>query len=556
MKENMQENSHLSVLVVDPNPGMRGNLQNMLSQAGIGKIEFAVSSGTAIRALGRRSYDIVLCEYDLGAETGQDGQQLLEDLRHHQLIGPAAIFIMLTSEGIQSRVVSAAELTPTDYVLKPFTMDDLGSRIARALDRRAALLPAWQLVEKSNLREAIGLCAEHHRHLRYAHDFARLRAELHVRLGELAEAQGVYASVVADKPLGWAILGLARVLFALGRAEDARATVERLLAANPRLMVAYDLLARCHEALGDVDQAQKVLEEAVARSPHVVRRLRKLGEVAFEAGDLGAAEKSFKLVVAKARYSEFRDPEDHVKLVKTLVARGDMLQATSVIRDLEKSLRGSPAVDTCKAVSSALLHEAEGDGAAAVAQLQAAVSGVRAGSTISGALRVDLARSCLAHRLDTEAKDIMLTVMSGADGGAGGTAGVTRQQALNVFVKAGRQDLANGIDAQLKAQAQILLGMADEKRKMGDVRGAVITLQEALQIAPGNLQVMVALAGGMLRQILELGWDHVLAEGCAALLARIAALDDAHPRLAALQDELAAAKRKYGISHPRAGAEP
>ncbi len=543
MKDTIQENSQLSVLVVDPNPGMRGNLQNMLGQANITKVEFAVSSGTAIRALGRRNYDIILCEYDLGLETGQDGQQLLEDLRHHQLIGPAAIFIMLTSEGVMSKVVSAAELTPTDYVLKPFTMDDLGSRIARALDRRTALLPAWQLMEQSKLRDAIRVCAAEEKHPRYASDFARLRAELHVRLDELSEAQAVYASIVSDKPLGWAVLGLARVLFALGRAEDARATLERLLGANPRLMVAYDLLARCHEALGDVAQAQKVLEDAVVRSPHVVRRLRKLGEVAHEAGDLGTAEKSFKQVVSKARYSEFRDPEDHVKLVKTLVARGDTLQAGNVIRDLEKSLRPSPTVDACKAVSVALLHEAAGNTVAAVTELQTAVSNVRAGSTISGTLRMDLARSCLAHQMDDEASEVMLAAMAG-----GGGAGITQQQALNMFVRAGREDLAKGIGAQLKAQAQILMGVADEKRKMGDVRGAVLTLQEAMQIAPGNVQVMVALAGGMLRQILELGWDHVLAEACGSLLTRIEALDDGHPRLVALQEEYLVAKRKYGIA--------
>jgi DNA-binding response OmpR family regulator/Tfp pilus assembly protein PilF len=541
MKDTIQENSQLSVLVVDPNPGMRGNLQNMLGQANISKVEFAVSSGTAIRALGRRNYDIILCEYDLGLETGQDGQQLLEDLRHHQLIGPAAIFIMLTSEGIMSKVVSAAELTPTDYVLKPFTMDDLGSRIGRALDRRAAMLPAWQLMEQAKLRDAIRVCIDEEKHPRYAADFARLRAELHVRLDELSEAQAVYATIVAEKPLGWAILGLARVLFALGRAEDARATLERLLGANPRLMVAYDLLARCHEALGDVAQAQKVLEDAVVRSPHVVRRLRKLGEVAYEAGDLGAAEKSFKQVVSKARYSEFRDPEDHVKLVKTLVARGDTLQAGTVIRDLEKSLRASPTVDACKAVSVALLHEAAGNTVAAVTELQTAVSNVRAGSTISGSLRMDLARSCLAHRMDDEASEVMLAAMAGGGG-------VTQQQALNMFVRAGREDLAKGIGAQLKAQAQILMGVADEKRKMGDVRGAVLTLQEAMQVAPGNVQVMVAYAGGMLRQILELGWDHVLAETCGTLLAKIEALDDGHPRLAALQEEYQVAKRKYGIA--------
>ncbi|MDQ2821476.1 MAG: response regulator [Pseudomonadota bacterium] len=541
MKDKMQENSNLSVLVVDPNPGMRGNLQNMLGQAGISKIEFAVSSGTAIRALSRRAFDIILCEYDLGADTGQDGQQLLEDLRHHQLIGLSAIFIMLTSEGVMSKVVSAAELTPTDYVLKPFTMDDLGSRITRALDRRAALLPAWQLVEQAKLRDAIGVCMDAERHPRYASDFARLRAELHVRLDELTAAQAVYASIVADKPLGWAILGLARVLYALGRAEDARATIERLLAANPRLMVAYDLLARCHLALGDPVQAQKVLEEAVVRSPHVVRRLRTLGEVAYDAGDFGASEKSLKLVVSKARYSEFRDPEDHVKLVRTLVARGDVLQAGTVVRDLEKSLRASPTVDACKAVSMALVHEASGNADAATAELLAAVSNVRAGGAISGSLRMDLARSCLAHRMDDAASDVMLSAL-------GATDGITHQQALNVFVKAGRHDLANGIGAQLKAQAQILLGVADEKRKMGDVRGAVITLQEAIQLAPSNIQVMVALAGGSLRQILELGWDNVLAENCSALLQKIATIDIQHPRLEALQEEYAAAKRKYGIA--------
>src|ERR1700754_2326862 len=124
---NMAEYSDLSVLIVDPNPGMRGSLHNMLNQAGITKIDYAVSSGTAIRQLAKKSFDIVLCEYDLGngsgENNGQDGQQLLEDLRQHKLIAPWTIFIMLTSEGVYSKVIGAAELTPTDYVLKPITVD-------------------------------------------------------------------------------------------------------------------------------------------------------------------------------------------------------------------------------------------------------------------------------------------------------------------------------------------------------------------------------------------------------------------------------------------------
>lgn len=541
----MQDNGNLAVLVVDPNPGMRTSLQNMLGLIGIGKVEYAINANTAIKQLTKRAYDVVLCEYDLasGSGEGQDGQQLLEDLRHHHLISASTIFIMLTSEGVYNKVVSAAELTPTDYVLKPFTVELLSGRIKRALERRAALLPAWQQAAAGKLREAIRTCEEGEKaHPRYAFDFARICAELHTTLEEHQQAANVYRQIMTERPLGWAALGLARCMVALNQIDDARFILDELLISNPRMMAAYDLLARCLEALGEGALAKKVLEDAVAISPHVVRRLRKLGEVALATGDAEGAEKSFKQVVTKARYSEFRDPEDHVNLVKALVTRGDVVQATGVIRDLERSLRGSPAADACKSYATSLLHDKTGNGGAAAAELQAAVNAVRASSGLSSSLKMEMARACLDHQLDAQAADVMMTVMHDAQ------SGVSVDQAMGVFDKAGRGDLVEGMGQQLRAQAQILLGVADEKRNMGDVRGAVQTLLEALHIAPNNLQIMVATAGGILRQVNELGWDHPLGQTAAALLDGIRAQDALHPRLAVLVEEYQAARRKYGIA--------
>jgi len=544
----MQENSQLSVLVVDPNPGIRANLQNMLNQSGISRVEYAVNAGTAIKQLGRKNYDVILCEYDLGGGSGagsegQDGQQLLEDLRHHKIIPPWAIFIMLTSEAAHDKVISAAELQPTEYILKPFTADTLNQRIQRALARRTAMLPAYQQVAQGNPQAAIRTCIEAaNAQPRHAVDFARLRAELHASQKEHEQAEGVYRQLIAARPLGWARLGLARSLAAQGRIAEAIDLLEQLVRDNLRLMAAYDLLARCHEERGEPALAQKTLEDAVGISPHMVRRLRKLGEVALETGDVAAAEKSFKQVVTRSRYSEFRNPEDHVNLVKALVRKGDAQTAAGVLRDMERSLRGTPELDACVAISNALLQEAGGNQAGAVAGLRSAVTAVRAGSALSPGLKVGLTRSLLEHRMDEEASEVMLTAMNGQDGG------VTAQQAMNVFVKAGRPDLADGMGKQLRAQAQILLGVADEKRNMGDVRGAVQTLLEALHMAPGNLQVMIAVVGGILRQIMEMGWDHPLAGLCAEQLERIRALDPAHPRLQALDEEFLGAKRKYGIS--------
>ncbi len=541
----MQENANLAVLIVDPNQGMRGSLQNMLNQTGITKVESAINASMAIKQLAKRAYDIILCEYDLGGPSGdgQDGQQLLEDLRHHRLITASTIFIMLTSEGVYDKVVSAAELTPTDYVLKPFTVEMLSSRIKRALERRTALLPVWQLAAQGKAVEAIRACTTAAiASPRYALDFLRLKAELHVSVGEHAQAGGIYRDVLAERPLGWAGLGLARTMVAQGQIEEARDTLEQLVQANPRLMAAYDLLARCHEKLGATQEAQKVLEDAVSISPHMVRRLRKLGEVAMENGDAVAAEKSFKQVVTKAKYSEFRNPEDHVNLVKALVTRGDVQGASGVIRDLERSMRGSADVDACKAYSSALLHEKTGNVSAAVAELQMAASAARTSNALSSNLRIGLAEACLGHQMDEQASNVLMTVMHDV------SSPVSVDEAMGVFVRAGRPDLADGMGVQLRAQAQILLGVADEKRNMGDVRGAVQTLLEALHMAPGNLQVMVAVAGGILRQVNELGWDHALGEVAAEQIERLRSMDPDHPRLSALNKEYQEAKRKYGIS--------
>lgn len=540
----MQENSNLSVLVIDPNPGMRGSLQNMLNLAGITKIEFAVSSGTAIRQLTKRSYDIILCEYDLGASNdGQDGQQLLEDLRHHKLIGLLTIFIMITSEGVYSKVVSAAELTPTDYILKPFTVDVLSGRITRAIERRNAFLPAYQQIGQGNPRDAIKLCiAGEAAHPRYAADFVRLRAELHASLDEHSEAEALYRGVLDNKPLGWAQLGLGRELFAQGRTEDAQEVLARLITENPKMMAGYDLLARCREAAGDAAGAQRILENAVQISPHMVRRLRKLGEVALEAGDMAAAEKSFKTVVAKARYSEFRNPEDHVNLVKTLIRKGDPAQASAVIRDMEKSLRGNPNTDTCRAITTAMLHQAAGNKEAMVSELSTAVQGVRNAAGLSSELKIGLARSCLESKLDKEASEVMLSVMNDVN------SGVTVQQAVGVFQKAGRADLAEGMNRQLRQQSTDLIAVAAEKTNMGDLKGAVQTLLEALHKSPGSIEVMVALANGIGRQLDELGWDHQLGEIWARQIDNIRQLDYKYPALPKVNETYLATKRKYGMA--------
>ena len=250
----MNELEGLTALIIEPHAGMRASIHSMLTLCGLTRIEHASTSNQAIKHLGLRQFDLILCEYDL--EGGQDGQQLLEDLRHHKLMRLATMFFMVTAEGNHSKVVSAAELAPTDYVLKPFTADRLLERIGRALDKRNAFLPVYTLMEAGDQVEALAACIEGQRlHTRYAIDFLRLRAELHMFLGQAELAEPIYRHLVEIKAIAWARLGLAKTLFVRKRLAEAKEILEELVDTNRNFVDAFDWLARTHAAAGELDKA-------------------------------------------------------------------------------------------------------------------------------------------------------------------------------------------------------------------------------------------------------------------------------------------------------------
>ena len=227
----MIELGTVSALIVEANPSMRTQLRNMLNMAGITKVQFAVTAGVAVRKLRDARYDLILCEYHIG--DGQDGQHLLEDLRHNAVIPLSTLFIMVTGERQYERVVSAAELAPNDYILKPFAADTLHDRIERALIKREAFMPAYRLIELGNVPDAITYCAEaEEKHPQWQLDFLRLRAELHVASGNADEAQKLYERILSTRSVPWARLGLAKALYLQRRYAEAEEILQALVGEN------------------------------------------------------------------------------------------------------------------------------------------------------------------------------------------------------------------------------------------------------------------------------------------------------------------------------------
>lgn len=536
----MEKLANLATLIVDPQPAMRSGLRAMLAHCGIRNIEDAAAGNIGLQKLQQRRYDLIVCEYNLGS--GQDGQHFLEDARAHGILPLATIFIMLTGESGYGRVVSAAELAPSDYILKPFAAETLYERIQRSVTERAAFLAAYRAMEMGNLHGAIQVCnGGEQRFPQYQLDFLRLKAELHLAIGEADVAQGIYARVIEAKAVPWARLGLAKALFMQKRFADAEQTLAPLIAENKHYVDAFDWLARAKEALGELKAAQAVIREAVAVSPHALRRLRRLGEVSLDAGDAECAERALAEVVRKGKYSEFRDPEDHVMLVKTQVAKGDREAAEKTVRDLEKSMRGMRKTDACAALSSAMVLEHAGEKDGAREQLGRAVTASGADAGLSERAKLELARGCLAHSMEAEAGELLQDVVRNAADPR------TLEQARTVLRKAGREAMGEQIEARVRGEVVGLVAQGAAKAEEGDFDGAVQLMLEAARKMPGNGQVALNAALALLKHIKHCGWEPDLAAQARAFLERARRRDPSQERLAALSAYYHHMLGKYGI---------
>ncbi len=111
----------LDVLIVDDSAAIRKILQRVLRQAEIplGEVYEAGDGIEALKALEDRHVDLVLADINM---PNMDGLQLLGQIKAAEKWKHLPV-VMVTTEGGESKVMSAAKLGAAGYVRKPFSAE-------------------------------------------------------------------------------------------------------------------------------------------------------------------------------------------------------------------------------------------------------------------------------------------------------------------------------------------------------------------------------------------------------------------------------------------------
>lgn len=531
----------LRALVVDDYPGMRSALKMTLSNFGVTKIDLACSAAEVLFKVGNSSYDIILCDFNLGE--GRDGQQLLEELRHRGLISLDTAFVMVTAESVYEKVVATAELAPDDYMIKPFSAELMRNRLENILLKKLAFSQVYRHFEANELEASIAACDEVIKnHPKYVVDALRFKGEILNAMGRFQEAEALYQQVINMRAIPWARLGLAKALHLQKKDQEAEEVLHDVLEKTPEMVSAYDLLADVRLAKKDGAGAQVALQQGVAISGKTVRRQQKLGAVAQENGDLDTARVAFSTVLEKGQHSVFVSSTDFGNLCRVQIEQGDVNAAMDTLKRGKHTLQASPEGQMVSAVVQSVAHARAGRNEEAMKALDEAARLRGEGTRVDERIMLDMAGSCMALGRHAEADAIVGEVARNAHDSE-----TLLAKARKLYEESGRGAVGNQVLAAATADVRKLNNEGVMLAHKGDFQGAMDRMRQACTEAPFNPRILMNGIWVIMKYLEQSGMDHELLDEAVRLLGEVEKQAPGHARIAGLRNQIKEVEARFGI---------
>lgn len=126
--------TNIRILVVDDQEAMRRILRAELAELGYHDVDTAVDGAWGLVKLREGRYDLVITDWNM---PHMDGLTMLKTIRKEYSRQQLPV-LMVTAEARRQNIVAAAVAGADGYIVKPFSLATLESKITRLLERRKA----------------------------------------------------------------------------------------------------------------------------------------------------------------------------------------------------------------------------------------------------------------------------------------------------------------------------------------------------------------------------------------------------------------------------------
>ena len=506
----------LKFLVVDDFENFRLSVRQMIRAFGVENIETASNGEDAVARCENESFDIVLCDYNLG--DGKTGQQVLEELRHNKILKHTSIFVLITAETSKDMVMGALEYLPDGYITKPITKAVLQKRLDGMVEQREALKPINDAIDKDQIDKAIELVnKEIQSQTKYVTWCLRKLASLYYQKGEFELARKIYEDVLSRRDIGWAQLGLGKVQVAMGDYQEAIDGLTGLLSQNNNLIEAYDWLAEAQVRKGRARDAQKTLQDAVAISPFAILRQTKLADVSNKLKDVEGAADAFRNCVKLGHNSVHESPDNYLNLGRCLsdLSEGDKSElgkkrakeAVQTLSRVGKKFKDDDNVKMSALLIESRVYKGQGDENKSKATLAKAQSSMDM-EFASAETTLEFAKTLYSMGEESQAEQLLCEL--------------AEQNANNKAVLHEIEELLDEpVSLQKKVKARKLNKKGITAFEGGDLAEAIKVFSDALESTPKHPGLNLNIIQVMLKQIKEQGGNPELKRQCVACLANV-----------------------------------
>ncbi len=527
-------------LLVESVAEMRMAITLALSNFGVTKVTTTSQPKELLRHLSTRSYDVIICDYTFGGKL--DGLALLQEIHQRRLINLGTVFIIVTTERSAATVIAALDYSPDDYLLKPFTANALLNRLKKAFERKPAFDVLDRLIRNHDYLGAIEECdVRINEGNAHQLEFTKIKGRLSLLTADFAGAQKLYEQVLEAAPVEWATMGLGKSLQNQHEFDKAIDLFQSIIDGNNRVMEAYDLLADSHQSNGDSKIAQEVLQRAVTILPNDLKRQQKLGEVAWENGDFDVAEQTFRQCLVLGREQASTDADNHIKLCKLLLDKGDVEGALTAIQALRKALSRDPIASLSADLIESMIYKKSGEQSKAqelYTKFKKAVAAYEA--ELPESILLDRVAAGLLFDDEADIEPVVRKLLRNNVEGS-----LIRHKIVAIYEKEGKgaqiRALMDAIMAELIAQNNRAVILA----KSGDLKGAVELFIQAVADMPNNARFIVNASNGLLAYVNLAGWDEAYMTKVKEFITRIADLDPTNPALQQLVRIREATAKKF-----------